>query len=146
MWLLDTNVLSDLRRGERAHPQVVAWAAAVDEADLFLSAITVLEVELGALTIARRDPARGALLRTWIDQRVLPAFAGRILAVDVAVAQRCASLHVPDRRAERDALIGATALVHRMTLVTRNLADFVPMGVALLNPWDAPDQVPSTSR
>ena len=86
--------------------------------------------------LARRDVAQGAVLRAWIDDKVLPAFAGRVLAIDTAVAQHCARLHVPDPRAERDALIAATALVHRMCVVTRNVSDFQPMGVELLNPWD----------
>ena len=122
------------RKGECRN--VAAWADALDPADLFLSAITILEIEAGTLLIERRDPAQGALLRAWIDHRVLPAFAGRILAVDPAVAQRCARLHVPDPRAERDALIAATALVHRLKVATRNVADFRPMGVEIVNPWE----------
>ncbi len=136
MFLLDTNVLSELRRRDRTHPRVAAWADGVHPSELYLSAITILEIEAGALMLARRDAAAGAMLRTWIDDKVLPAFEGRILAVDAAVAQRCARLHVPDPRAERDALIAATALVHRMKLVTRNVADFQPMGIALINPWE----------
>ena len=135
MFLLDTNVVSELRRRERADPKVAAWADAVHPTELFLSAISVLEIEAGVLLVARRDPAAGAVLRSWLDRKVLPAFEGRILAVDTAVAQRCAQLHVPNPRAERDALIAATALVHRLTLVTRNVVDFEPMGVELLNPW-----------
>ena len=136
MFLLDTNVLSELRRRDRTDRNVAAWADALDPADLFLSAITILEIEACTLLIERRDPAQGALLRAWIDHRVLPAFAGRILAVDTAVAQRCARLHVPDPRAERDALIAATALVHRLKVATRNVADFRPMGVEIVNPWE----------
>ena len=135
MFLLDTNVLSELRRRGRTHPRVAAWADSVRVSELFLSAITILEIEAGTLLLARRDEAQGAVLRTWIDAKVLPAFAGRILPVDTAVAQRCARLHVPDPRAERDALIAATALVHRLRVVTRNVADFQPMGVELINPW-----------
>ena len=136
MFLLDTNVLSELRRRERTHPKVAAWADSVQATDLFLSAITILEIEAGTLMLARRDVAQGAVLRAWIDDKVLPAFAGRVLAIDTAVAQHCARLHVPDPRAERDALIAATALVHRMCVVTRSVSDFQPMGVELLNPWD----------
>jgi predicted nucleic acid-binding protein len=137
MWLLDTNVLSELRRRDRTHPNVAAWADALHPQDLFLSAITILEIEAGALMIARRDPAQGAILRAWIDNRVLTAFDGRILPVDTKVAQRCACLHVPDPRAERDALIAATAIVHRLRIATRNVADFKPMGVDVVNPWEA---------
>ena len=135
MFLLDTNVISELRRPERADGNVVAWAGAISAASFFLSAISILEIELGALQIARRDAAQGAVLRAWIDDQILPRFEDRILAVDTAVAQRCARLHVPDPRSERDALIAATAIVHGLTVVTRDVADFEPMGVALLNPW-----------
>jgi predicted nucleic acid-binding protein len=137
MFLLDTNVISELRRPERANKNVVAWASTIPAASFFLSAISILEVELGTLKIARRDAAQGAILRAWIDEQLLPRFEGRILAFDTAVAQRCARLHVPDRRAERDALIAATAMVHSLTVVTRNIADFKSIGVALLNPWIA---------
>ncbi len=139
MFLLDTNVLSELRRRDRTDANVAAWADAVDTEALFLSTITVLEIEIGARLIARRDAVQGATLRQWIDSKVLPAFAGRILSVDTAVAQRCAALHVPDPRAERDALIAATALVHGLKVVTRNTADFKATGVALINPWEVPD-------
>ena len=135
MFLLDTNVLSELRRRHRTDPRVAAWADQIDASDLFLSAITILEIEAGTLMLLRRDEAQGAVLREWIDNKVLRAFEGRILSVDTAVAQRCARLHVPHSRAERDALIAATALVHRLTVAT-NVADFQPMGVDVLNPWE----------
>ena len=135
MFVLDTNVVSELRRPDKANPNVSAWAAANPLANVFLSAITILEIELGALAIERKDTAQGRILRAWIDDRILPRFDGRILPVDTAVAQRCARLHAPNRRSERDALIAATALVHGMKVVTRNVADFEPMGVEILNPW-----------
>lgn len=139
MFVLDTNVVSELRkvRFGKADANVAAWAQAVDAAALFVSAITILELELGVLLIERKDAVQGAMLRAWLDLQVLPEFAGRTLPVNSAVAQRCARLHVPDKRGERDALIAATALVHGMTVVTRNLADFRPTGVNLLNPWEA---------
>lgn len=137
MYLLDTNVISELRRPQKANKSVVAWADANPATSFFLSVVSVIEIELGTLQVARRDQGRGAVLRAWIDHQVLPSFDGRILAVDTAVAQRCARLHAPDPRAERDALIAATAMVHGLTVVTRNVADFEPMGVALLNPWIA---------
>ena len=135
MFLLDTNVISELRRPDKADRNVVDWAGAIPAANFFLSAISILEIELGALLIARRDAAQGAVLRAWIDDQILPRFEGRILAVDTAVAQKCARLHVPDPQAERDALIAATALVHGLTVVTRNVADFASTGAAVLNPW-----------
>ena len=137
MFLLDTNVVSELRkiRLGRADANVAKWADSVDAADLYLSAITVQELTIGVLLAERRDLAQGAVFRAWLNGQVLPAFAGRILSVDVAVAERSAQLHVPDPRPIRDGLIAATALVHRMTVVTRNLADFAPTGVPTLNPW-----------
>jgi toxin FitB len=137
MFLLDTNVLSELRRPRRADARVAAWARSVDNTVFYLSATTILEVELGAWAIERRDAAQGAILRAWIDRHVLAGFAGRILPVDTAVAQCCARLHSPNRRPERDALIAATALIHRMTVVTRNVSDFAATGVPLLNPWES---------
>ena len=140
MYLLDTNVVSELRkvRAGKADPHVAAWADSVDATDLYLSAITILELETGILLAERRDPAQGAIFRAWLDAHVLPAFTGRILVVDTAVAQRSARLQVPDPRPLRDGLIAATALVHGMTIVTRNVADFEPTGVAVLNPWAGP--------
>lgn len=137
MFVLDTNVVSELRkvRLRKADPRVVAWAESVDATDLYLSAITVMELELGVLSIERKDAKQGALLRAWLDRQVLPEFSGRILPIDTAVALRCAQLHVPDKLGERDALIVASALVHGMTLVTRNVADFEASGAPLLNPW-----------
>ena len=136
--MLDTNVVSELRKVKtgKADANVAAWAATVDAAALFVSAITIMELETGVLLVERRDAAQGAMLRTWLAQHVLPEFTGRVLPVNTAVAQRCAKLHVPDRCADRDALIAATALVHGMTVVTRNVADFVATGVTLFNPWD----------
>jgi hypothetical protein len=137
MYLLDTNVVSELRkaRTRNANARVAAWAIATPTGEMFLSAISVLELELGILLVERRDGAQAALLRAWLDQHVLPAFEGRILPVDTAVARRCARLHVPDLRAERDALIAATALVHGLPVVTRHVDDFEATKVDLLNPW-----------
>ncbi|NYZ16208.1 type II toxin-antitoxin system VapC family toxin [Azospirillum sp. RWY-5-1] len=135
MYLLDTMVLSELRRPDRADPGLAGWAAGAAPADEFVSAITLFEIELGAALLGRKDPTREAVLRAWIDRQLLPAFDGRILAVDAGVARRCAGLHVPLPRPQRDSLIAATALVHGLVLVTRNQSDFAPMGVRLLNPW-----------
>ncbi len=135
MFLLDTNVVSELRRPERTDAKVAAWADRAASIDLFLSSITVLELETGVLMLARLDASAAKVIRRWIDDRVFPAFADRILPVDTDVARRCAALNVPDPRPYRDSLIAATALVHHLTLVTRNSADFEPMRVTLFNPW-----------
>jgi predicted nucleic acid-binding protein len=139
MFVLDTNVVSELRkvRVGKADPNVASWAEKVDAVNLFVSAITIMELELGVLSIERKDTSQGAMLRAWLEQHVLPEFSGRTLPIDTAVAQRCARLHIPDKRGERDALIAATALVHGMTVVTRNVADFQSTGVTILNPWES---------
>jgi len=139
MFILDTNVISEIRkiRLGRADKNVAQWAEGVDSVDLYLSAITVQELEMGVLLAERRDPPQGAVFRTWFESLVLPAFAGRILPIDTAVAKRSAALHVPAPRPVIDTLIAATALVHGMTVVTRNVADFQSAGVSLLNPWEA---------
>ena len=137
MYLLDTNVISELRKAKssKADKNVLAWANSVSVTGLFLSVITILELETGILQVERRDVIQGAILRSWLNTHVLPAFSERILAVDTAIAQRCAKLHVPDPRSDRDALVAATALVHGMTVVSRNISDFKPTGVETLNPW-----------
>ncbi|MCL2103238.1 MAG: type II toxin-antitoxin system VapC family toxin [Syntrophorhabdaceae bacterium] len=138
-FILDTNVVSELRkiRLGRADKNVARWADGVETANLYLSAITVHELEIGVLLTERRDPSQGAIFRTWLEYHVFPAFAGRILPVDTAVARRSAALHVPNPAPFRDSLIAATALVHNMALVTRNEADFQASGVPLVNPWES---------
>jgi len=144
MYLVDTNVVSELRkspvaqgRPAKVDPNVLAWTKSVPAANQFLSAISILELETGTLLMERRDPRQGVVFRSWLQDHVLPTFAGRILPVDTKVALRCAALHVPNPRSQRDALIAATALVHGMTLVTRNVRDFEATGVAILDPWQA---------
>jgi predicted nucleic acid-binding protein len=138
MFLLDTNVVSELRKAAagKADPKVVARLSSEDAASFYISAVTLMELELGILLKERRDPGQGSRLRDWMKSYVLPEFAERILPVDGTVAVRCAQLHVPDPRPERDAFIAATALVHGMTIVTRNVTDFSPMGVPVMNPWN----------
>jgi toxin FitB len=137
MYLIDTNVVSELRRSKsrKPDPQVVAWIGSVPVRNTYLSVVSAFELERGILSIGRRDAAKSAMLREWLEG-VLIGFAGRILPVDLDIATRCAALHVPVTPPERDAWIAATALVHGMTVVTRNVADFEPMGVAVLNPWE----------
>lgn len=138
-YLLDTNVVTELRKvGDgKADLNVTAWLSGQDSRDLYISAITVLELERGILSIQRRDIEQGARLRTWMDSRVRPEFAQRIIAIDEAIATRCAHLHIPDRRNEADALIAATAVVHGLVVVTRNIKDFEGTGVILVDPWHA---------
>ncbi len=138
MFLLDTNVVSELRkaRSGKCDLNVAAWARGVPAAGLYVSVIVIQELEIGTLLAERRDPAQAVVLRAWLDEHVLPAFAERILPIDLEVARRSAALHVPDPRPFRDGLIAATALTHGMTLVTRNTTHFEPTGVPLLNPWN----------
>ena len=137
MYLLDTNVISELRKlGDgRADACVAAWVSARDAASFYISALTLMELEIGILRIERRDAGQGERLRSWMDRHVLPEFLERTLAVDSAVALKCARLHVPNPRAERDALIAATAMVHGMTVVTGNVADFETTGAEVIDPW-----------
>ena len=139
MYLIDTNVISELRKGARAHPAVARWSAQVPLHIQWISSISLFELELGVERVKARDPQQWGHLRSWLDRQVLPAFQGRVLSFDQEVAQVCARLHVPDPRPERDAMIAATALQKRLIVVTRNEADFLPMGCEVLNPWEEPD-------
>ena len=135
MYLLDTNVVSELRKGHRADPNVVAWADDISSNEMFISVISIMELRMGILSLARKDTQQADMLANWLDNSVIPAFAGRILPIDLSVANQCAILHVPDPRSDRDALIAATAITHGMTVATRNIKDFRATGVSLVNPW-----------
>ena len=126
MFVLDTNVISELRKAKagKANTGVAEWAAQVPASLLFLSAITLHELEHGVRLVERRDSAQGRILRRWLDKSVVTAFGGRVLPVDEQVAIRAAALHVPDPAPFRDAFIAATAQVHGMAVVTRNVSDF----------------------
>jgi toxin FitB len=137
MYILDTNVVSELRKAKKANQNVMKWAQLLPAATLYISVISLLELEIGILLMERRDKEQGGILRAWMNRHVLPTFSGRILAIDTTVAQRCAALHIPNPRSDRDALIAATALVHGLTVATRNVADFEGMGVTVLNPWES---------
>jgi hypothetical protein len=137
MYLLDTNVVSELRKAKNANRGVLTWARELPAGSLFLSAISVLELEIGVLLVQRRDQRQGAILRAWMDGHVLTTFAGRVLPIDTAVAQRCAALHVPDPRSDRDALIAATALIHGMAIVTRNVSHFQITDLTVVDPWQS---------
>lgn len=136
-YLLDTNVISELRKGggSKIDPNVERWAKQTTGTTLFLSVITILELEMGVLLIERKDRIQGETLRSWFQNHVLPTFKDRVLDIDHNVALRCVALHVPDRRSDRDALIAATALVHGMHVVTRNVNDFADTGLEIINPW-----------
>jgi toxin FitB len=122
MYLLDTNVVSELRKASsgRVDANVLRWSQSVPPLLCHISAMSILELEIGVRQMEHRDARQGGLLRQWLDGKVLPFFAG---------------MSVPDRRPERDGLIGATAHVQNMVLVTRNVADFADMDIRLLNPW-----------
>ena len=136
MFLLDTNVISELRKADKANPHVVDWAKKITPSKMFVSVISIMELRMGILSLARKDTRQADVLSRWLDTLVLPTFSGRILSVDLAVANQCAALHVPDARSDRDALIAATAIVHGFTVVTRNIKDFRETGVSLINPWN----------
>ena len=138
MYLLDTNVVSELRKANtrKADKNVVSWAQQVSSSKLFISVITILELETGILQLERKDQNQGEVLRKWLESHVLPAFEKRMLDFNTAIARQCAKLHVPDPRSDRDAMIAASALVFDMTVVTRNTKDFERTGVSLLNPWE----------
>jgi predicted nucleic acid-binding protein len=133
-YLLDTNVLSDLRRRQ---PEVVGWTLRHEDDDFAISAVTLMELERGVLRLERRDDRQGRPLRRWLDDQVVPEFSGRTLPIDAPVALRAAALHVPDPMASEDAYVAATALVHDLVLVTRNTADFARSGATTLDPWTA---------
>lgn len=137
MLLLDTNVVSEFRKtaSGRIDPNVAAWVASAAAMPMFISAVTLMELEIGVLAMERRDQRQGALLRAWLSNQVISEFEDRILAFDEAAALRCAALHVPNPRPDRDAMIAATALEHSLIVATRNVADFASMGVRFVDPW-----------
>lgn len=134
MFLLDTNVVSELRKKSNADSSVVGWSLSQPASMLFLSVIIVRELEYGVLLAARKDAQKAGVLKNWLET-ILERFDGRTIAIDTEIARRCAALHVPDPKSERDSWIAATALVHKLTVVTRNTRDFEGTGVKLFNPW-----------
>lgn len=147
MFLLDTNVLSELRktRTKKIDANVERWWATVRVTEFSISVVTLLELEEGILRLQRRDAPQGRVLRDWVDRFVVKSFEGRILPITPPVARACAKLQVPDKRPLGDALIAATAIVHGMRIVTRNEVDFAGAGVDIVNPWLRSPGPPETS-
>jgi toxin FitB len=135
MFILDTNVVSELREGKtKAEKKVLAWADSQLASQMFVTAITILELEKGVILLERKMPPQGNALRLWLDG-LRTVFSGRILPFTEKTAAICAGLHMPKTRPERDAMIAASALEHRFTMVTKNDADFKVQGLTVINPW-----------
>ncbi len=133
-WLLDTNVLSELRKGKRCDAGVAAWSASVPSDDLWTSALVVGEIRRGIESVRRRDAPGAVSLDAWIDDLAV-AYAERVLVVSVEIAEEWGRLSVPDPLPIIDGLLAATAKVHRLTLVTRNVRDVARTGVSCLDPF-----------
>lgn len=135
-YLFDTNVISELRRPDRAHSKVVKWSRSVPADEVFISAITLLELERGTLKAERRAPDLGSVLRRWMNAHVHPTYGSRTLDVTTEIALKAARFEALPTVELADHLIAASALVHDLILVTRNVSDFDKTGVRLFNPWD----------
>lgn len=135
-YVLDTNVVSALRVRGR-NPAVESWTTGVPVADQFVTAMTMAEIERGVVAKERLDQAQGSILRHWFEQRVLPAFAGRVLPFDLPAARLLATYRVPEHAPLDDALTAAIAHSREMTVVTGNVRHFEPLGVQCLNPWES---------
>jgi predicted nucleic acid-binding protein len=134
-FLLDTNVLSEARKGKRCDERVARWLARHAEDPQYTSSICIMEIRYG-IELLRRKQARSAeQLDDWFESKLKPVFNERILSVDMKVAEACGRLHAKRPRSFRDALIGATALCHQLAMVTRNSKDFADMDVTIINPW-----------
>lgn len=138
MFLLDTNVVSELRKVKngKANAHVVAWLGTQNPSDFFINAIVQMKLERGILAMERKDPIQGHHLRQWQSELFAKFLTNRILPITDTTAQLCAKLHIPDHAPENDAWIASSALEHRLILVTRNVADFERMGVRLFNPFE----------
>jgi len=135
-YLLDTNVISELRKGERAEPSVSSWFDGLADQEIYLSVLTIGEIRRGVESVRRRDPDSAAALDSWLS-RLTEAHRDRILQVDRAIAEEWGRMNVPDPLPVVDGLLAATARVVGLTLVTRNVADVETTGVELLDPFDS---------
>ena len=138
MYLLDTNIVSELRKLEtgKIHPQVYRWIKSNGFTHTYISAVTLAEIQTGILSLARKDKAQAASLDNWFTNRLLPAYRTKTLPVDTKVALIYAQLNVPNKRPINDAYIAATAIAHNLKLVTRNIQDFQGMPITLENPFE----------
>lgn len=139
MYLLDTNIVSEMRKyhNQTIDPNVAAWLKNIAPEQTFLSAISIMELRVGVLSKLRKDPKQGEALQHWYEHYVLPTYSGRILSVTPHIAAHCAELHIPNRRPFSDSYLAATALVHNFTLVTRNVKDFQGLKLRLINPFES---------
>jgi toxin FitB len=134
-YLLDTNVVSEMRRRGAMHPKTAAWLGSIAPAQLYISSITIFEIERGVEKVALRDAKRGTELSTWLRRQVLPAFDGRVLTLDAEAALHAARLHAGRARLDADRLVAAIALAHAKVIVTRNVKDFAGLGVMVVDPF-----------
>ena len=137
MYLLDTNVISEIRKvnAGKANVGVTQWTKKTSQSLMYVSVISLMEIEQGILRLERKDTVQACLLKDWFHNIVLPSFDNNVVNIDKNIALTCATLHVPDKQPANDSLIAATALVHDLTLVTRNTKDFEQTGVKLFNPF-----------
>ena len=138
MYLLDTNIISELKKLDsgKIHPQVQRWAYSINLMQTKISVVSIIEIRTGILSLARKDQAQAASLDNGFTNRLLPAYRTRTLSVDTEVALICAQLHIPAKRPINDAYIAATAIAHNLTLVTRNVRDFQGLPLILENPFE----------
>ena len=134
--LLDTNVVSELRKKSRCHPSVAAWQDAIQGEQVYISAISMMEIKVGVIAARRKNPEFSTVLNEWYEMQVKPAFHKRVIPVDLAVSECCSVFLSQRTRPLADALIAATAHAHGLILATRNMADFSDTGIDLVNPWD----------
>lgn len=136
-YLIDTNVISELRKGDRADPRVISWFAGLADEEIFLSALTLGEIRRGIESIRRRDSKSAVVLESWLG-RIADQHEDRILTVDRSTAEEWGRMNVPDPLPVVDGLLAATARVLGLTLATRNTADIKRTGISCLNPFASP--------